>query len=305
MPGSSPTRRGSILVGIALACCAAPAATAPALAQTPPGTDASPGELWRAYPLKPKAGSLESKLDHARSLERPAAAAPPATAPAATRPPAGDDGPPAGLIAGGLGAAFMAGVAVTLVARRRRTGLAAAPAEASAPAPATVAAEPITARDLRAGDEEAAGSFARPAEARAAAVQHGGNGAGGAAATSVAERLTVPPWKLAWPEETHGRWRAEIVWDRGWAWARYRALALGPGRFNRPQLVSESEEFKWVERDDPVRSDDKHREAVEALSARMTEAGWEPIDAGASWWSHRFVWPGDAPPAVARSRPRG
>jgi hypothetical protein len=99
--------------------------------------------------------------------------------------------------------------------------------------------------------------------------------------------------RMPWPKGTEELWRCELRWRAGYLHSHFEAVALEPGR-RRGHPIGRSATFKWLLMGDPTPQE--FQSPVDELSDALASAGWERIADGADWYSHRYVWRGDAPP---------
>jgi hypothetical protein len=115
--------------------------------------------------------------------------------------------------------------------------------------------------------------------------------------------LRTQPWravgelfqKTPWPPQERAQWHCEVVWARGYANSRFRAVAMEPHSY-RKRTLTETEAFKWMLKADPDPATPGLEEGLGAVVARLEADGWEPTDPGSHWWSHRFLWKRPEPP---------
>jgi hypothetical protein len=313
-PHIRPLRRTLPHGAVALAVAALLAA--PVAAQE--GSQASPRELWRAYPLKPD--QAKRGADVQLPPGSTASAAPRATGAADGN---GDGGSATLPIVLGVGAA---GLALGVAAGRRRRGAATAGAPApagAAPPPPPPAAVPAQSAP-RPAPEPAPRPVASPAPAPAPepapaprpfpvpaattppvapapAARRGPEPAPpppSAAPSPPTRRFVREPW----PADTEDRWRCEITWRDGFLNAGFRAMVMAPDGSRARELGRPSPEPPWDA------TPQERRTAVQQLVAALNAAGWQLVGSGGPWYAARFVWPQSEPPPrklTAPSTPRG
>jgi len=93
----------------------------------------------------------------------------------------------------------------------------------------------------------------------------------------------------AWPQDTEGLWRCEIIWHGGYRRSRFEAVAHEPGS-KRGEVIGRAGDFRWLFMDPPDAAVREYPAAVRALAAGLEAAGWEPAGRGPGWWALRFVW---------------
>ena len=236
-----------VTVGIALLTVSIAAAQKP-----------RPEKLWDAYPLDPEQGGAE-----------PADPAPtPTSAPvrgtgAPSRPASSEDDGGGVLVAALIGgAAFVVGLGVGEVVRRRRRATV-PPALPPPEAPRPQRSEPV--------------DWVAPVPSRPE------------------PRSSRRGRFRGWPEEAARAWTCEIDWKPGYIRSGFRAMVAPPGEQGRKAL-GQSRSVKWTlmgEAEPPTR---ELIEVLQELVTALTEHGWVRIDPGGHWYSQRFLWAGDGQP---------
>jgi hypothetical protein len=253
------------LVGAILACLAL-AAPASVLAQEG-GSAPSAGELWRQYPLGPKRPSPPKTTPAAAPLRSPESTARSSSGGGS------NDAVLAGLTILTLAILTLAATGgwATLYALRRRRER--APAEAI---PAPVAPVPSTRRA-----PSALTLVADPAEEETRM-------------TRMTEPEPTPrPTTLA-PPEPDLPWTAEIEWEQADGRCRFCVAAAAHEGDETP--IARSGWLGWPP--------DEHTpitalgDAVGALEAQLTTAGWTALEPGSAWYAKRFAWTPVAEPAL-------
>jgi hypothetical protein len=315
-----------LLAGVLLALW-----TGCALAADPPGAG-NPEELWNAYPLKPKKGSIESKLDKAHPVTTPTATSTPTGAAATDAGQSARSAPSTGSSSSGSSPGLLPLIAVlvavlaggsAIVVRRRARSRGSAVADGAAPAagahPSARAATAVAAAPSppQPGPSRApvrrSAAPAKPGAAQRRAKPPARPRPSPPAARAPAQTLQRPvaagatpagttSWMVGWPKGSDTLWRCQIVWESGRGLSRFRAVAIEPGRFARPRPIMQSKELRWTMKSDPETTDPQYLEAVRSMTQELIDAGWEPIDRGSRWWSRRFVSHREQPPGLDSSK---
>jgi hypothetical protein len=258
---------------VVLMVAALPATAAAAQGQP----QASPRELWRAYPLRPSA------TQPGTTVRLPSGS----TAHAA--PHAGDGHSSATLpIVLAVGAASLV-LGVALGRRRRGAAASATPIPTMHAAPALPPSAPIPAPSVSAPRVAAPAPAPRPVAAPPVAPAPGAGGdahPGPPAAAPPARRFVREPW----PAATEGHWRCEITWRDGYLSAGFRAMAMAPDGGRAREVGRPSPALPWDA------TPQERRAAVDGLVAALSAAGWQPVGSGGPWYAARFVWSGSEPP---------